>query len=347
MKTRITKLLSKGLLVAGLGLMATDADAQWTNSGNNVWTGGNVGVNIEDPKGRLHIGDGLSNAAHQENWDVNAWQSDLLKLQNWSGTVGSYAGIGFYDNGNELMGRLGFIKSDGSNGRGDFFINVSNGGVQRALHITKEANTGLGTITPNARLHVGGSAIIDQNLTLKGKVLENLEIASTMGHEIELSGGNNASIFAHEDLFLMGGTNHAVHIGAYNNQNAMYVNANGKVGIGVTDNMPGDYNLYVTKGILTERVKVASQGGTEWPDFVFADSYELKSLEEVESFIEENHHLPEVPSAEEISKDGVDVYQMEATLLQKIEELTLYMIEQNKLIKAQADRIEDLEKAIN
>ena len=62
----------------------------------------------------------------------------------------------------------------------------------------------------------------------------------------------------------------------------------------------------------------------------FAKDYQLKSLEEVETYINENKHLPDVPSAEEVVKSGINVAEMDALLLQKIEELTLYMIELKK-----------------
>lgn len=117
----------------------------------------------------------------------------------------------------------------------------------------------------------------------------------------------------------------------------------GKVTIGdiADNNMPGNYFLYVEKGILTEKIKVALKtdngSGGGWSDFVFNDDYQLMPLNKVESFIEKNKHLPEIPSAAEVAKDGIDLAQMDAKLLQKIEELTLYVIQQQK-------RIEELEK---
>jgi hypothetical protein len=102
------------------------------------------------------------------------------------------------------------------------------------------------------------------------------------------------------------------------------------IGNNINLNTPGTYNLYVQGGVLTEKVKVASSAGVNWADFVFDESYELKPLEEVETFISKNKHLPDVPSAAQVNKDGIDLAQMDATLLQKIEELTLYMIELKK-----------------
>jgi hypothetical protein len=109
-----------------------------------------------------------------------------------------------------------------------------------------------------------------------------------------------------------------------------------KVTIGDVSDLPGSdrYSLFVQRGILTEKIRVAlSNDQQNWADYVFADDYALRPLSEVESFIKKNKHLPEIPSAEEVHKDGVDLAEMDAKLLQKIEELTLYVIEQQKEIE--------------
>lgn len=96
----------------------------------------------------------------------------------------------------------------------------------------------------------------------------------------------------------------------------------------------GGYRLLVKGGMITEKIKVAVAGSADWADYVFEPSYKLMSLDKVETFVKENKHLPNVPSAEEMSKNGLDVMQTSAKLMEKIEELTLYMIEMNKEIQA-------------
>lgn len=109
------------------------------------------------------------------------------------------------------------------------------------------------------------------------------------------------------------------------------------IGTGITT-LPAGYKLYVSDGILAEKVKVALKSGVNWADHVFGNNYHLRSLKEVELFINENKHLPGVPSADELVKDGgIDVNTMMAKQMEKIEELTLYIIEMNK-------KIEKLEK---
>lgn len=111
--------------------------------------------------------------------------------------------------------------------------------------------------------------------------------------------------------------------------NRLVLHNDGKVSIGTT-NCPGSYGLYVANGILTEKVKVALISSAQWADYVFAPEYELMSISEVKDFIDCNGHLPSVPSADEIVDKGVDVAQMDALLLKKIEELTLYIIQLKK-----------------
>lgn len=124
---------------------------------------------------------------------------------------------------------------------------------------------------------------------------------------------------------------------------------NGTIGIGKFNNpLPYDgiapdgekYKLFVKDGIRTEKIKVDIASDNGWADYVFDKDYELRPLKDVESFIQQNGHLPEVPTTEQAIKNGVELKAMNILLLKKIEELTLYSIEQHK-------RIEVLEKQMN
>lgn len=119
----------------------------------------------------------------------------------------------------------------------------------------------------------------------------------------------------------------------------------GKVTVG-TDQYDNDPNFifYVKKGIKAEQVKVENPAANGWADYVFKKEYKLNSLEEVERHIQEKGHLSNIPSADEVVKNGINLGEMDAKLLEKIEELTLYSIEQNKQIKSQSEKIEKLEK---
>lgn len=125
------------------------------------------------------------------------------------------------------------------------------------------------------------------------------------------------------------------------NAAGMRLHADGKVQIGRVST-PGDYKLYVDDGILTEKVKVATVNSAEWADYVFDEDYDLNSAEEVETFIKENKHLPNVPSAKEVSENGVDMVEMDATLLRQIEELWLHVIELKKENEALKDEVKTI-----
>lgn len=121
----------------------------------------------------------------------------------------------------------------------------------------------------------------------------------------------------------------------------MSLHQSGKVQIGDV-NLPSDdytYGLYLEKGLLTERVKVAVKNTNEWRDFVFNPNYPLMSLQDLKSFIAANGHLPDIPSAECMVEDGLDVVRINALLLQKIEELTLHIIQLNEKLEKCASTI--------
>ncbi|PWK02273.1 hypothetical protein BC749_101336 [Flavobacterium araucananum] len=114
-----------------------------------------------------------------------------------------------------------------------------------------------------------------------------------------------------------------------NNRFSFVVNPKGNFGIGTTN---PDSKLTVAGNIHAREVKVTVSAGAV-PDYVFANDYKLKSLDDVEKYIKQNSHLPEIPSAQEIEKNGLMLAEMNLNLLKKMEEMTLYMIEQNREIK--------------
>nr|WP_315034523.1 cell wall anchor protein [uncultured Chryseobacterium sp.] len=121
----------------------------------------------------------------------------------------------------------------------------------------------------------------------------------------------------------------------------------GKVSVG-TDQYDNDPNFifYVSKGIKAEQVKVENPSANGWADYVFQKGYPLRSLEDVEQHIAEKGHLPNIPSAKEVEKEGINLGEMDAKLLEKIEDLTLYSIEQNKQLKSQSAEIKELKEQV-
>lgn len=117
----------------------------------------------------------------------------------------------------------------------------------------------------------------------------------------------------------------------------------GHVGIGTTS---PDAPLTVKGAIHTNEVRVDVNPPLQGPDYVFEKNYNLLPLSELESYINENKHLPEVPSAKEMEKDGLNLKEMNLILLKKVEELTLHLIEANKKAEIQQQEIRELQKAI-
>ncbi|MFK8038986.1 MAG: hypothetical protein AB8B74_11895, partial [Crocinitomicaceae bacterium] len=125
------------------------------------------------------------------------------------------------------------------------------------------------------------------------------------------------------------------------------LNTTGRVGIG-TVNTPtviggqniDAYRLFVAGGILADEVRVR----TGWADYVFAPEYELPTLHEVSAFIDENGHLPNVPSAQQVEEEGIEIGDITRIQQEKIEELTLYLIELQKQMDDLKARLDEKNK---
>ena len=123
---------------------------------------------------------------------------------------------------------------------------------------------------------------------------------------------------------------------------ALITDGNGNVGIGAVASP--EQKLSVNGSIRAREIKVET---TNWPDYVFDPNYQVPTLSETEKFIQENGHLPEVPKAEEVEANGVQLGEMNKILLKKIEELTLQVIELDKTNKEQSKLMEKLQKTID
>lgn len=152
-------------------------------------------------------------------------------------------------------------------------------------------------------------------------------------HQLETGNntGSNFAIFSYDD----GGN----YLGAP----LVIARATGNVGIG-TDIT--NAKLTVNGGILAKKVKV-SENLTVWPDYVFDKNYVLPSLEYVAQYISKHQHLPEIPSAAEVAVQGHDLGEMNKKLLKKVEELTLYLIDQQKQLEQQAKKQSAQQEEIN
>jgi hypothetical protein len=180
---------------------------------------------------------------------------------------------------------------------------------------------------------------LSEKLTVNGNILfgdGNKSNSGEPGLGIEWHTSNYSAGFGHKIYTSDPGGQTFLHFAVRHTSatftDAMSISSNGNVGIGTTK--VSGFKLSVEGKMRAREIQVNT---ATWADFVFADDYQLNSLTEVENYITKNNHLPDVPSEKEVIEEGINLGEMDAILLRKIEELTLYIIEQDK-------RIKDLEK---
>ena len=183
-------------------------------------------------------------------------------------------------------------------------------------------NVGIGTANPSQKLHVVGNTLIDGFFTIG---TSHLTFGNVAGGVINFGVGSGNLYFR------------SLPVGGSPYNHLMILTYDGRLGIGTWE--PGNYKLAVNGDVRAKSVTVE----TGWSDFVFDTDYKLLSLSEIEQFINKNKHLPEIPSAKEVEENGINLGDMQAKLLMKIEELTLYIIEQQKSIEELKTKINELE----
>lgn len=193
----------------------------------------------------------------------------------------------------------------------------------RLTIVSGTGNVGIGTQSPLATFHsVGQFAVFSSTTTPTFSAAIRGNNGNSAANQPDFTWYNNDQTgIYHPATDVIGFTNAG--------SQTMRIDANGKVVIGgsAITNIPGNYKLYVTGGILTEQVRVAVYNSSSWADYVFEKDYKLMELDRLNSYIKENKHLPNIPSTSEVMRDGVNLGEMDAKLLEKVEELTLYIID--------------------
>ncbi len=212
--------------------------------------------------------------------------------------------------------------------------------------IENNGNVGIGTTSPSSNLHLKGDLYIEGTEAYENGWKKNY--LYWRGHSLIM--GSKPGVYSHNTIELKpGGASQGKLISSLQLYDANNINDQtlkikitssgdtyfngGNVGIG-TDNPSNALDVNGT--IRATEVKVE----TGWADFVFESDYNLNSLEEVNTYIQQNGHLPEIPTAKEVEENGISLGEMNAKLLQKIEELTLYTIDQQKAIDKLLERVE-------
>lgn len=209
------------------------------------------------------------------------------------------------------LSRMGYMQHDGNN-----LVISSDAGNVRFTN-----NVGIGIINPSYRLDVAGEA----------------RIATTIVTNSNAPFSSSSILFSQpgfHNMFGVDGTWTSKYFGM--KTDGTFVSMGGNFGIG-TDS-PTD-KLSVNGNIRAKEIKVEN---ANWPDYVFNKDHKLPSLQETENHIKERGHLPGIPSAADVKANGIDLGEMNARLLQKIEELTLHLIEQDKNQKTLQEEVRAL-----
>jgi len=272
---------------------------------------GNVGIGTSDPTQKLDI-DG--NIRLRNNAIIGTWSSNSLTFNTNSAAQMTIAATGQIGVGTttptqklDIDGNIR-LRNDGIIGTWSSNSLTFNTNSTARMTLAANGQVGIGTTSPTEKLDIDG------NIRLR----------------------NNSAIGTWSSNSLTFNTNSTAR---------MTIAANGNVGIGVAT---PEYKLHIAGDAKFDSQVFINSGGlyvngevkakkflatiSPFPDYVFEPGYKLLTLAEVENFISENGHLPEIPNAANVEKNGVELGEMNALLLQKIEELTLYLIEQDKKI---------------
>ncbi|MFY7908334.1 MAG: hypothetical protein ACOVO2_02220 [Emticicia sp.] len=302
---------------------------------------GNVGIGTTSPLTTLNVAGG--------NWDLATSNGDFAI-------------------GNSTY-KLKFGIATGGGGAGDARI-YTTGGTHRTIFgsnatdimTVSETGVGIGTITPSTGLQVAGTSSnqTEININAPNSAISTLSFSRAGGSLaaptatpnaynlgwINFNGYNGTSFQTSSairslttELWNSAGRGsylsfHTTNAGSTSMSERLRIDDNGNVGIGTTT---PDNKLDVL-GIIRANEVIVETG---WADYVFQKDYKLKPLSEVEAFIKENKHLPSVPSAAKIQEKGAHVAELMTKMMEKIEELTLYSIDQKKEIDELKRRLDE------
>jgi hypothetical protein len=299
--------MKKQIMAVSLVVWVSLCNAQSSIFENN----GNVGIGTNSPLAKLDVLGGIDIAAFYPIRLVRGDDNHGLKYKSHYNQTTQLDGpflYGFYG------GSLGIKQGQTE----QHFINWNSVG-----------NVGIGTVTPeNAE---GWHKVLEVKSAINAKSLVSTEnvISGLWSHEWGFygapSGGISGTYTNHPFSFIT------------NKVSRMTITNDGRVGIGVSA-PPSDFKLAVAGKVIADELKVKPHA-SGWPDYVFKPQYQLMPLSQVEDFIKEKGHLPEVPRAEEVAKEGVELGTNQALLLKKIEELTLHLIQMEKRLNEQDKEI--------
>ncbi len=326
------------------------ADPKMTLMGNNV------GIGITTPAHRLHIngGDlfvqsssGLIRFGYQGS---NEWQmattgggADLRWYTTPDGgttvtprhyfSQNGNVGIGGFSGPGIPLARLDVIGSGSTSGTNNLILRNSIGDTLLRMRDDGRMGIGYNGTSYGRTINTAGTGINFYTATATGAFGGAVFPTDTSLVLWSNSGASNYLILQPS----WGKTG----IGTYSPNAKLHLNGNMLIG-GTSLNPATGYTLSIDGKLICTEARV--QLTASWPDYVFADDYQLPSLESVEKFVKQNKHLPNIPAAAEVEKQGFDLGDMNRKLLEKVEQLTLHLIEMKKENKVLSERLTALEK---
>ncbi len=289
------------------------------------------------------------------------WTWGIVGLRPIAGlnTQGNFQIAGYFNATNYIS-----VSRNGSyrvamNGQGSGYITGRNDAVEQKflIHTSGSSffnggNVGIGTETPSQKLEIYNPNVFNTNMQAESQ--DHISFTSNTPGIGNFFGGITwktgarrraaiAAVQEHTDSDFIGlafftkGTDGPGPI-----DESVRITRNGSMGIGTTT---PDAKLAVRGDIHAQEVRVDLNGAVA-PDYVFKEDYDLRSLQEVQDYIKEHGHLPNIPSAQEMEANGIDLGQMNLKLLEKIEELTLYTLEQEGKILGQQRKLNNKDERI-
>lgn len=302
--------------------------------------GTNIGIGTQTPVSLLNI----------RNTKIASYSSTALptptiridNVTNSQSTPLQYSSLGFnicsQTSGNNSYGTITLLQPTYQTRASTFTFTLRNssGNYIEIMRMQSDGTIGIGTTSPSSKLHVVGNSVFTattNSITSSALIRWNNEYSSAATPDYTWFNNDQVGIFhpaTNNIAFSNGGSE------------SMRIIGNGNVLIGKSSQLNTLYKLDVAGKIRADEIVVNTTGA----DYVFEDDYQLLSLNKLEKSIKKNKHLPGIPSANEMKNNGMSVGETNTLLLQKIEELTLYLIELNKKNEELQKKMEQLEKSI-
>jgi hypothetical protein len=301
---------------------------------------GKVGITTTSPNSLLSFGSG----APQGDPTTGTSAGTLIAINDV--TVNAFGlGLGAVRNSKYDI----WMQTGAANGGGyRWYI-----GTNEKMTMDYTGNVGIGTISPTTALQIGNFSNGSSNnqLSIPGAYnFEQVRLGQVGNGNAALEFVNHGGVSNSYGVKLLVDVDSgspglqlqyapsASNYSGLSYTTGLYMDISGNVAIGTLNN--AGYKLAVNGNAIATSMTVKLNAS--WPDYVFKPEYKLPSLTEIKTYIDRNQHLPDMPSEAQVTKEGINLGEMNTLLTKKVEELTLYLIEQNKQIAAQQKQIDQL-----